>query len=57
MAINHSYGRALNIVEERGGEFRSLITHELPLNDYLRAISMMKEGKGIKLQLSMDTVG
>ncbi len=57
MAINHSYGRALNIVETRSNDFRSLITHELPLSDYVKAIGMVKEGKGIKLQLTMDALG
>jgi 2-desacetyl-2-hydroxyethyl bacteriochlorophyllide A dehydrogenase len=57
MAINHSYGRALNIVETCSNDFRSLITHELPLSDYVKAIGMVKEGKGIKLQLTMDTLG
>ncbi len=52
MAINHSYGRALNLVSGYREAFAPLITHVLPLEQYSEAIHMIQHGQGIKIQLA-----
>lgn len=53
MAINHSYGRALNLVSGYHEDFQPLITHTLPLEKYSEAIQMLQKGQGIKIHLAV----
>ncbi|MCY0909919.1 MAG: zinc-dependent alcohol dehydrogenase family protein [Sulfobacillus thermotolerans] len=53
MAINHSYGAAVRLVNSYRHAFEPLITHTLPLEQYVDAIQMVQQGRGIKIQLAI----
>ncbi len=51
MAVLHSYGAALNLVASGAIDTSALLTDTLPLEDFPKALDLMRSGAGLKVQV------
>lgn len=56
MAINQSYGAALSLAQSRLISTAGLVSHVLPLEEYGSAIDLIKQGRGMKIQLAPGAI-
>ncbi|AUS81412.1 alcohol dehydrogenase [Actinoalloteichus sp. AHMU CJ021] len=52
MAVLHSFGAALNLIESGLIDTAGLVSHTLPLSSFPSALEMVRAGTGLKVQVS-----
>ncbi len=49
MAINHTFGRSVELLGRIGDQARQLVTHDVPLEDFGRALDLMRSQSALKI--------
>jgi 2-desacetyl-2-hydroxyethyl bacteriochlorophyllide A dehydrogenase len=57
MAVLHSFGAALDLIADGVVPTDQLVSHQLPLSKYERALDIVREGSGVKVHVLPGTDG